>query len=814
MKKKFQYTCRNCGNQQIVELNINSRVVYKIVCKRCGSSRYINNESGILKNLKTENRTYSNQKVKEPVFKSFLLKIINFLEDFLDSFRDYGSLLRKVVVILFLLFGITFIGMGIFTISTVFFFHEEEYLVGLNQNTPNVIYDSNGKVLAELFDVKISDSKFNEIPPEMVKLLLFVEDKNFFSHGGIDYFALIRAVLHNITSLRYEQGASTITQQLARILLNRREKTLARKFKEALLAFALERKYTKEEILTLYMNHVYLGHGAYGFKNAALFYYNKSLESLNFTERLSLVCLPSRPEFYSPIRNFDHLEKKMDSVFERLTKEKPDFFNIEPKTYERQKKEIRMVLNRSPYESVYGTRIDYAPYITEFIRTKIQEILGKEYVVSKGLKIYTTADLDLQLSASKESLKHIEELRRYHPYKLSDSDKDFFSKFYLERALGGVFLGLPVPIVAKKQLETASIGINPLTGEILFIQGGSEFQPNNQFNRAIKMRRQTGSAIKPIVYSAGIEDGILTPATIFEDSPIYFSIQQANKDYWLPENIDQTYEGRISLREALEKSRNVPALIAAQKIGIERLGEQFRKFFFHTDKEFEKRFKRELAIGIGILEMSPLEMALAYTAFANNGIIKRPYLIKKIEDQKGNVLYRGNDKDEFNLNMPQEKKVLSGDVAEVMISLLKSSAKFGGTKRGGFYSERLAGKTGTTNQYRDAWFIGVLPTLVVSVWAGFDEPKVSMNKGTGAGVSGPLYGKILRNVREKFDTGEYVFEPRAVMQKICPLSGKLPNPYCPRVKEEIFIIDGVPKKTCDYHLSEDQIKPTKKSDFE
>jgi membrane peptidoglycan carboxypeptidase/DNA-directed RNA polymerase subunit RPC12/RpoP len=299
MKKKFQYTCRNCGNQQIVELNINSRVVYKIVCKRCGFSRYINNESGILKNLKTENRTYSNQKVKESVLKSFLLKIIDFLEDFLDSFRDYGSLLRKAVLILFLLFGITFIGMGIFTISTVFFFHEEEYLVGLNQNTPNVIYDSNGKVLAELFDVKISDSKYNEIPPEMVKLLLFVEDKNFFSHGGIDYFALIRAVLHNITSLRYEQGASTITQQLARILLNRREKTLARKFKEALLAFALERKYTKEEILTLYMNHVYLGHGAYGFKNAALFYYNKSLESLNFTERLSLVCLPSNRILFS-----------------------------------------------------------------------------------------------------------------------------------------------------------------------------------------------------------------------------------------------------------------------------------------------------------------------------------------------------------------------------------------------------------------------------------------------------------------------------------------------------------------------------------
>ncbi len=813
MKKKFKYTCKSCGNQQIVELDIGKQVIYKIVCKRCNDSRYINNKSGILRNI--ENKTHSFEKTKESHFKKILIKIIDILENIVDSVRYSRPFLKNGIVFILFVLGITFLGTGIFTLGTIFFFQEEEYLIGLNQNVPNIIYDSNGKVLAELFDVKISDSKYNEIPKELIQLLLFVEDKNFFTHGGIDYFALIRAIFHNISSLRFEQGASTITQQLARILLNRREKTLPRKFKEALLAFALERRFSKEEILTLYMNHVYLGHGAYGFKNAAWFYYNKSLEQLNFTERLSLVCLPSRPEFYSPIRNFDHLQKKMDSVFERLTKEKPDFFNIDRKTYERQKKEIRMALNRSPYESVYGTRFDYAPYITELVRIKIQEILGKEYAVSKGLKIFTTVDLDLQISASKESLKHLQEIRKYHPYKLNEKDKEFLSKYYLERALGGVFFGLPVPVLAKNQLETASVGLNPLTGEVLFIQGGSEFQSNNQFNRAIQMRRQTGSAIKPIIYSAGIEDGILTPATIFEDSPIYFSIHQANKDYWLPENIDETFEGRISLREALEKSRNVPALIAAQRIGIDRLAVQFKKFFFHTEKAFEKRFKRELAIGIGIIEMSPLEMAIAYSAFANNGVIKRPYLIKKIEDQEGDILYRGDDKDEFNLNMPQEKKVLSGDVSEVMISLLKSSAKFGGTNKGGFYSERLAGKTGTTNQYRDAWFIGILPTLVTAVWVGFDEPKVSMNKGTGAGVSGPLYGKILRNVKQKYDIGEYVFEPKAVLQEICPKSGKLPNPYCPRVKEEIFIIDGIPKETCDYHVPmEEQFKPIKKSDFE
>ncbi|GIX40370.1 MAG: carboxypeptidase [Leptospiraceae bacterium] len=828
MKKKYQYTCRNCGNQQIIELDIDSNKIYKIICKKCGNTRLINKQAGLIRNSSgiTNNvklihkKNYRNQQIyKEPVLKIVLLKIIDFFENLSNYFSDFvygfNSIFKKVLIIFLLFIGIFFIGMGTITIGQLIFFNEEQYLASLNENQPNIIYDANGKVLAELFDVKIGNLTYDKIPPQMIQILLFVEDEDFFSHGAIDYTALMRAITKNILSMGYVQGASTITQQLARILLNRREKTLTRKLKEAMLAFELEDRFTKEEILAYYMNHVYLGHGSYGFQNAAQFYYKKNLNELNFTEMLSLACLPSRPEFYSPLRNFDHLEKKMNWIFNRLQKEKPDFFNIDKKTYEIQKKEIRKILNRSPYETVYGNRIDYAPYVTEFIRAKILEILGKEYTVSKGLKIYTTIDLDLQISASKESLNHLEEIRKYHPYKTKIKDKEFFKKFYLERALGGVFLGLPIPSMEKKQLETASIGLNPHTGEILFIQGGSEFQPNNQFNRAIQMRRQTGSAIKPIIYSAGIEDGILTPATVFEDSPLYFSLKQANREYWLPENIDQTYEGRISLREALEKSRNVPALIAAQKIGIERLGIQFQKFFFHTEEEFQKRFKQELAIAIGILEMSPLEMALAYTAFANNGIIKRPFLIKKIEDASGSILYRGDNKDEFNIKMPEEKHVLSGDVAEVMISLLKSSAKHGGTSRGGFYSERLAGKTGTTNQYRDAWFIGVLPDLVISVWIGFDEPKVSMNKGTGAGVAGPLYGKIIKNVRDKYDKGDYFFEPKAVFHTICPVSGKLPNPYCPRVINEIFTINGIPTEECDYHKPvEKNLLPPKESDFE
>lgn len=832
MIKKFKYTCKQCGNEQIVELDVANYRVYKIICKKCGYSKLINNQTGILNQYynttkTTQQKNFQNFKAKNKnsnsLVKTIFLGILNILETIVNVFQNIiknilfniNSIFFKVLFLLVLAIFLISLGTGIILISQILFLQGDDYIQGLYQNQPNVIYDRNHKVLSELFDIKTGNLSYKEIPENFIQILLFVEDRNFFSHGAIDYLGLFRAIIQNIKSFEFAQGASTITQQLARILLNQREKTITRKLKEAALAYQLERKFTKEEILTYYVNLVYLGHGAYGFQNAARFYYNKELSELNFTEMLSIACLPSRPEYYSPLRNFHRLESKMDYIFNRLQDEKPMFFNLDLETYNRQKQQIRNALNRSPSETVFGNKIDYAPYVSDFIRNRLKQILGEDAVVSRGLKIHTTIDMDLQISAMKESLSHLKEVRKYHPYKSASNEKDLIHKFYLEKALGSIFFGMPVPVSYIKQLETASIGIDPLTGEVRFMQGGSVFQPNNQFNRAIYMRRQTGSAIKPIIYSAGIEDGILTPASIFIDSPIYFSLKEQNREYWIPENIDESYEGRISLREALEKSRNVPALIAAQKIGINRLAIQFQKFFFHTEEQFQKRFKQELAIGIGILEMSPLEMAVAYSAFANNGVIKRPFLIKSIEDSSGKILYQYNNSDEFNLQMPEEKNVLSGDVAEVMISLLKDSAKNGGTKRGGFYSSRLAGKTGTTNEYRDAWFIGLLPQLVVAVWIGFDEPKVSMNKGTGAGLAGPLYGKILKNVYNQYDVGDYYFEPRAEFHEICPTSGKLPNPFCPRTKQEIFSLNNKATEICDYHKSIDEkiIKPPE-SDFQ
>lgn len=715
---------------------------------------------------------------------------------------------------------------GIIITVQVILFDPDPYIQSIGSRSPNRIYDRDGKLISELFSLKTGTLKFEEIPKEMADVLLFVEDEGFYSHGAIDLFSTARAMFANLTSMGFVQGASTITQQLARILLDERQKTLARKAKEASLAFALEARYSKKEILTGYFNNVYLGHGAYGFETAADFYFGHTLQQLSFTERLALACLPSAPEKFSPLRNPELLIRKMDHVYGRM--QEHHFPTPGRDEYESQKASVLSRLNRSPSETVFGTRSDNGPYVTEYIRGKIREILGADVETSAGLRIETTIDVGLQRSAVKNSREFLDEIRKLHPYRHEKGDdkaadisreKEQMRKEYLQRALGAALLGMPIPRTGNKRLETASIGLDPKTGEILFMQGGSQFFPENQLNRSIQMRRQTGSAIKPIVYSAGIESGVLSPATPLEDSPLFFSgVHTQGKDFWLPDNIDEDYEGVIPLRVALAKSRNIPAIRAAGIIGLDRVGEQFRKFFFHSNDSFNKRFRAEQGVAIGILEMSPLEMALAFSAFGNNGVMKRPYLIRRIVNPAGTVLFDGTQKDEFRLNMPEEITAVGGDTAEVMSSLLRDSAHFGGAGRGGFSSPLLMGKTGTTNKHRDAWFVGVLPHLAAAVWVGFDNPEVSMTKGTGAGVAGPLFGRIVSGSGRSYEADGYVFNPHAKDATVCADTGLIPNKFCPRRKTEIFSVAGLPRKTCEKHSADATDHPSlpdlpTKSDF-
>lgn len=823
MSKRFRYTCKGCGKGFQLAIDTSSYTVHSAVCPFCGRQARFDNRTGALDRSnygpggqprvtstrrpaplqKNTDFTWREKAARRfspfSPFSSFSLPSLPALQ--FDFWRGRSKLL--LVAGLFLMAGLIY---GSVLLVQLALFDPEPYIAGMSSRSPDRIYDRNGRLISELFSLKSGNLRFEQIPQPMIDVLLFVEDEDFYSHGAIDFVATMRAVIINITHGGYVQGASTITQQLARILLDNREKTLTRKLKEASLAMSLESRYSKDEILTGYFNNVYLGHGAYGFQTAAEFYFKKSLKELNFTERLALASLPSAPERFSPLRNPELLIGKMDHIYERMQEE--DFPVPAREQYEQQKLTSLMRLNRSPSETVFGTRTDHGPYVTEYIRSQLQRIFGKDATAQSGLRIETTIDLDLQKAAARESKRFLAELRRRHPYRHPGRNseavlKERIRREYLLMAPGGALFGLPVPRTGNKRLETASIGIDPATGEILFMQGGSEFYPGNQLNRAIQMRRQTGSAIKPIIYSAGVESGKVNPATPLEDSPLFFSgIKTADgKDFWLPDNIDEDYEGIIPARVAMAKSRNIPAIRAAMKIGLDRIGKQFRKFFFHSDRAFEERFREEQGVAIGILEMSPLEIASAFSAFANNGVIKRPYLIRRIVSSTGEVLYDGTGADEFHLQMPPQVEALSGDAAEVMASMLRDSAKYGGTRRGGYSSSVLLGKTGTTNGYRDAWFIGVLPHLSAAVWVGFDNPAVGMRRGTGSSVAGPLFGRIIAasGKAPELEKGGYSFSPRAQSVTVCADTGLLPNRFCPRKITDLFASSGIPTETCHKH---------------
>ena len=713
--------------------------------------------------------------------------------------------------------GLLAIGLGWLSLQFPALYLSEStatYMQRLEASRPNKVLDRNGEVIGELFSDRSGSLTEKNFPRELATALVFTEDQNFYSHGGVHWPSVFRAFIANVFSWGYSQGGSTITQQLSRILLNDREKSIFRKLRELSLAYELESSLTKDQILLGYMNLVYLGHGSRGFETAARFYFEKSLKDLSFEERLALVCLPSAPERYSPLRNPDQLRRKMDAVYARMVDAGGAYTPPPEDEYKVAANEMLRALDKSPGESVFGNRVNDAPYVSEYIRQKIVQILGPSYEYDQGLQVYTTIDRKIQLAADRASREFVREKSPgFPPVKMKDGKiipgddlRDQLLREYGQMAIGPALYGIPAPARIRARLQTASIGLETRTGGVVFMQGGADFTSGNQLNRAIQMRRQTGSAIKPFVYSAGIESGQVNTGTLLDDRPIFVSLQNIardrEKDYWLPGNYSGVFEGEIPLRRALERSQNIPAIRVARAVGLERLGEQFRKFFFYKDSEFANRFREDDTVAIGSLEMSPLELATAFTAFGNNGVIRRPFLIRKIVNAAGEELWSaGPSYDEFQLGVPEERKVLPGDVAEVMVSLLGSSAKFGGVSKGGFSSPQLIGKTGTSNEYRDAWFVGSTPDMTAAVWMGFDQPAYSMPGGTGAGLAGPLFGRIFKAAPAPRQS--YEFSPRAITAEICKSTGRKPTTNCPVKVKEIFAANFPP----DDALAEDSVRP-------
>ena len=692
--------------------------------------------------------------------------------------------------------------------SLILLENPKHYLVSKEGYIPNVILDRNQKLISELFNKKSNQLNFNEIPMSLVKKIVFVEDKYFWKHNGIHWPSVLRAFIINLVNLGYKQGGSTITQQLARTLLEQRKKTIFRKIRESSLAYYLEENLTKQEILSAYLGLIYFGHGVYGIQNAAQFFFNKNMAELTFEEELVLVCLPSAPRHYSPLRNSKRLNRKMQLIYNNMQKtsslKKNSLLHKKELYKKRSSQLLRSFSLRSPYETVKNIKEDPAPYVSEHIRRKLKELFGEKYVYSAGLTIETTIDLEAQRKIGKESLLFSQRnSKRYPPKQIQyvkqkkniNNKQASVIRAYKEISIATLFFNLlpelPEPPdlgnEKKETLQIASVGLKTGSNEILFMQGGSDFNVNNQLNRVTQMIRQPGSAIKPIIYASAIDKGLLHAASILEDKPIY--VKKLN-NYWIPRNINNVYSGLVSVRTALVKSQNIPAIQIGRKLGLDGLKKTFKDFFFPKESILQKRFRKDETIVLGSLDISPIELALAYSSFTNNGYIHRPILIKKITDSKGKLIYEKGINDEFSLNIPKERKVIRGDSAEVMISLLKQSAKNGGVWTGGLKKNSFFGKTGTTNSSRDAWFVGGTADLVTAVWVGYDKANYAIRGGSGTALAGPLWGLIMKHASASISKAEkrnYIFFPTAKRLQICAGTDTLYFPECPsRPETELF----------------------------
>ncbi|HMV44144.1 MAG TPA: transglycosylase domain-containing protein [Leptospiraceae bacterium] len=659
----------------------------------------------------------------------------------------------------------------------------DELLVELNRHKPSKILDRNGVLVSEIFQKKTGTLKLSDYPPKLIKIILSVEDQNFYKHGGIDYFALLRATYKNIINMGYIQGASTITQQLARILIKDRRKSIGRKFREAMVAIALESKLSKDQILEAYLNQVYLGHGAFGIENGAKYYFNKTPDKLKTMEMILLSSLASAPNRYSPFKNRELSEGRVRVIVNTL-----EARNIISERFQNKINKFYETLETPASMTVFGSRYDKAPFVTEHIREFLKSLDPNINIYDiGGYTIETTLIQEIQEVLSDEVALHLNQMK----------EKGKIKRVKIKNT--------PDNTDVSDELQAAVVAVDPSTGAVLFMHGGGEqFNSKNQFNRAVQMRRQTGSSIKPILYASAIDSGIFNAASILLDAPIMFSSPDG-KGTWTPDNFGSAYEGEMNLRDALAKSKNTIAVQIGERMGLPNLEKYYSSFFFPDPNEKSKRYRNDLSVTLGSLEISPIEMAAVYGNFSNDGIIKRPYLITRILNQEGKEIYKHFDRDEFQLKIPEERRVIAPDTAEVMVSLMKGSANASGIRKYG-YSGEIAGKTGTTNDNIDAWFVGTRPRLSMAIWMGYDDASYGMGKsGMGAELAAPLWARIAKKIKDLnvIPEEKFAFSKHATRQVVCRESGLYASDICPDRVSELFTKEGKPNGTC--RLSHDYV---------
>ena len=703
-----------------------------------------------------------------------------------------------------------------------------KFLKNYKPSVSSKVYSGDGELVNDFSTEKRIFVPYKAISKKVINSFLSAEDKNFFSHPGVDARGVLRAVVNNISNIvasKRLEGASTITQQVAKNFLLTNEVSLNRKIKEAILAFRIERVLSKERILELYLNQIYLGEGTYGVASASLEYFDKPISRLNYEESALLAALPKAPSRYNPYKNIELAKFRRDLVLKNLLENK----YIDEKNYK------KFVNNKINLKKRKKTFTEDTSYYVEDIRKDVVDKLSFDKVYKQGLNISTPINLNLQKIAIKslrEGLINYDKRKGWrgplsNSKKLDNWNNDlgkhkleksinwdlaiikqinkFSVKIETEKKISGVIKyeniawvkkefkeilkvgdiiyveSLKENIFALRQLPKVNGGIvvmDPFTGRVLALSGGFSFK-KSEFNRATQALRQPGSAFKPFIYALALENGY-TPSTLILDAPLVLE-QGSDLKMWKPENYGKKFYGPSTLRMGLEKSRNLMTVRIAQDLGLKKIVNFSKQLGIYENPS------ELLSISLGSAETTLLKLTSAYSSFINGGKLVKPIMIDRIQDSEGNTIFNNEKRKCSNCNQIsflsenypniEDKflQIFSSETAYQMTSILEGAVQNGTGKNLKDLNLDIGGKTGTTNGNTDTWFVGFTSKLAIGVYVGSDNPKSLGRYETGAKTALPIFKSFIKNAIKKEDARPFKVADNIIMRVIDPITGKKPD---------------------------------------
>jgi penicillin-binding protein 1A len=755
------------------------------------------------------------------------------------------------------------------------------------------VFGEDGNLVGEFYLERRTVVAVDKIPKRLIQAFVSAEDSNFYQHKGIDYLGVLRAAFKNVVSMRKKEGASTITQQVAKSMLLTPEKKFSRKIKEAILAKRMEERLSKDEILYIYLNQIYLGAGAYGVQLAAETYFGKEVEELNLAEMAMMAGLPKAPNSYSPIKHLDKAKERQGYVLERMVKE----------GYITQAEAEHAKATPIVIRALKKVNADHSAYFLETVRQQLEEKYGEERLYKDGLKIYTTMNAEMQKGAYDSVVNGLKALDKRQGFRgaakyLAEAEVDAFCKKvedgidYLSLKQGSTYQGVVTGVdpakreitvrvgdrtgtIPKKNMDWAGklelvnaygkpeakraiglgavlevqvkepdqnragavflldqvpetqaalIAIDPQTGGVRAMVGGYDFK-KSQFNRAMQAKRNPGSAFKPIIYAAALDKG-MTTASVIEDSQVEY--ESGQEKAWKPKNYDNFYRGPVTMREALTESINVVSVKILEHIGVGAAIEYAKKLGITSP------MAANLTLALGSSSLTPLELTNAYAVFASGGYRTTPYFVTRVLDRDGRVLEEvappripvftklssaappaeapGGADQPLVLNSPLDLakaqpaspapestpvplgatglsaiQVISPETAFIMTNLMESVVSSGTGGRARALGRPVAGKTGTTNDMKDAWFVGYVPQLVAGVWVGYDQERSLGSGGSGGQAAAPIWTEFMQRALAAVPVKRFNTPSNVTFALIDPRTGHLAREGTPGAIQECFI---------------------------